>query len=132
MAKLVYDVELTANSTTEEWGKAFLSYNRGFMYVCNGNIPYTDSPYVMNYFDDAHMGMTWIYADSHVCNGAKVNGVAGKKDANVGALAVFAYLCGSDSNQSSGSASLPKSGLVSFHTIFEITKLPSASVVVWP
>ena len=109
MAKSVYGVELSSGSSVEDWGKAFLSYNRGYMYKCNGDVPYTSSPYVMNFYDNEHMNMTWISADSTDCKGGHPNSVAGKKDSNVGALAVFAYLCGG-SEGSGGSSSSSEDG----------------------
>ena len=48
--------------------------------------------------------MTWISADSLDCNGNSLNSVAGKKNEQVGALAVLAYLCGEENSSSSSSS----------------------------
>lgn len=96
--KSVYNVDITQDQSIESLGKAFLAYNRGYMYTSkcgNGDIPYTESPYVMNYFDEDHMGMTWLHADSW-CNSDKLNSVEGDKNEQIGALAVLAYLCGDE------------------------------------
>ena len=96
-AKTFYGIDVSRDQTMENIGKAFLAYNRGGMYIdsyChNGDVPYTESPYVMNYFDEQHMGMTWNHVDSW-CGSDKKNSVEGKQDENVGALAIVAYLCG--------------------------------------
>lgn len=95
MAKEVYGVDLTASSTLDEWGKAFLAYNRGYMY--KGASPehtWDESPYVANGMDEDHMHMTWISADS-CYKGTCYNSVAGQKDGNLaGAIAVMQYLGG--------------------------------------
>lgn len=95
MAKEVYGVELTASSPLEDWGKAFLAYNRGFMYKgANPERTWDESPYVSNGMDEQHMNMTWISADS-CYQGTCYNSVAGKKDGNLaGAIAVMKYLGG--------------------------------------
>ena len=81
----VYGVEMNNldEMTTDDWGQAFLAYNRGYLFQRAG-VNYTESPYVMNGFDDAHMNMRWTYADT-------VSGVDGNK---AGALTVLAYLGG--------------------------------------
>lgn len=94
-----YDVDITTDQSVDALGKAFLSYNRGGMYIdsyCgNGDHSYTESPYVMNYFDQDHMGMLWIHADSW-CNGENKNSVEGGQNKQLGALTVYAYLCGDE------------------------------------
>lgn len=104
MGKSIYGVDITTDQSVEALGKAFLAYNRGNMYTdkCgNGNISYTNSPYVMNYYDDDHMEMTWNHADSY-CNGTKLNDVEGSKNQQLGALVVVAYLCGDGNNSNDG------------------------------
>lgn len=82
LADGVYGIDVTkANNSLEDWGKAFLAYNRGYLYKRAG-VPYTLSPYVMNGLDDQHMDMRWSSADT-------VKGVDGNK---IGALAVLTYL----------------------------------------
>lgn len=98
MAKWVYGVELSANSTVDEWGQAFLAYNRGVIYKRAG-VDWKESPYPMNGFDDAHalwMQRPWIENTAPMY-------LTGK-DLNVGALAVFAYLCGSGSESGASSS----------------------------
>lgn len=93
-AKLVYGVSLSAQSSTEDWAKAFLAYNRGFMYR-NWNETFDRSPYVMNGFDDKHLNMQWIQADSFVKPGGKrLNNLAGKTEGRPGALAMMTFLGG--------------------------------------
>ena len=106
-AKGIYDVELTANSPLEDWANAFLAYNRGAMYKVAG-ATYDESPYVMNGFDENHLNMIWIHADSWY-GSKQYNSVEGKRDGDpIGALALFAYLCGNNSatvNSSSSTSS---------------------------
>lgn len=94
MAKSVYDIDPShsENFTLQDWGNAFLAYNRGNMYKSWG-ATYDQSPYVMNGFDENHMNMNWIEADQSAKGGKKLNSLAGKPDGNkAGALAVMSYL----------------------------------------
>lgn len=118
MVNWVYpEVNILDNPTAEDWGKAFLAYNRGKMYACK-NRTYLESPYVMNYYDNDHMAMKWLHEDSYKCDGSWArNHVEGNTDSNVGALAVLAYLCGgsetsstSSTSSSSSSSSLTSTG----------------------
>lgn len=106
-AKGVYGVDLKKSTlSADDWGKAFLAYNRGAMYK-NWNKSWQESPYVVNGFDSSHMNMKWIDADSYVRPGGKrLNGVSGKTDGNkAGALTVFKYLGGlKDPGGSTGGA----------------------------
>lgn len=86
LAQWVYKIDVTGNldeMTVDDWGQALLSYNRGFLYRNHG-VSYTQSPYVMNGYDDDHMNMRWTSADT-------VRGTDGNK---AGALAVLEYLGG--------------------------------------
>ena len=99
MAKWVYDVDLTASSTVEEWGQAFLAYNRGVIYKRNG-VDWKESPYPMNGFDEEHalwMQRPWVENTAPMY-------LTGR-DLNVGALAIFAYLCGSGNSSTTVSSS---------------------------
>ncbi len=93
-ASNVYDLDKNAlNSWNyDDWANAFLAYNRGYMFKHEG-VAYSESPYVMNYLDEEHINMKWSKADSYY-KGARLNGLydAGARDANVGAIAVAAYL----------------------------------------
>ena len=86
------NIDTVSSWSVDDWGNAFLAYNRGHMYKVVDQ-SYTLSPYVMNYIDSDHENMAWTYADSYY-NGAKLNGLydAGQKDSNVGALTVANYL----------------------------------------
>lgn len=111
MAKSVYNKDVLNDQSMDSLGYGFLAYNRGSMYKCNGDISYKKSPYVMNFYDDDHMHMTWISADSLDCSGNSLNSVAGQKNEQVGALAVLAYLCGEGLDSTSTSpASTSSSG----------------------
>lgn len=104
-AKSVYGVDVVNDKSMDGLGKAFLAYNRWSMYKC-ANVPYQKSPYVMNFYDSSHMGMTWLHQDAYdECNGVQKNDHEGEKDTQVGALAVLAYLCGDGSSTSSSSSS---------------------------
>ncbi|MBR0482967.1 C39 family peptidase [Candidatus Saccharibacteria bacterium] len=92
MAKSVYGIELSANSSPEDVAQAFLAYNRGAMYK-NAGATYDQSPYVMNGVDESHMNMHWIHADSY-SGSRKLNNIEGSLDQNPGAMAVYAYLGG--------------------------------------
>lgn len=82
----VYNIDVVSHldeMTVDDWGQAFLAYNRGYLYR-NQGVSYTQSPYVMNGLDENHMNMQWTNADT-------VSGVDGNK---AGALAVLEYLEG--------------------------------------
>ena len=87
MAKMVYGVDLTADSRGDDVRLAFLAYNRGFMYRRVGMGPEA-SPYVMN--DPAHP-MTWPN------NGGEPPQTRGKVErGRYGAYLIFEALVGSD------------------------------------
>lgn len=111
MAKYVYDVNVLEDKSVDAYGKAFLAYNRGGMYQCNGNVPYTESPYVMNFYDEDHKNMTFSHADAFLCDGSRINDTDGYTWSHIGALATLAYLCGVEVGSSSISSS--SSGLSS-------------------
>lgn len=101
-AKGVYGVEISASSSVEDFTKAFVAYNRGYMYKQAGISP-DRSPYAMNGYDEQHLlGMRFTNGDSYA-NGKKVNNLAGKVSNRPGALAVMAYLGGSLSGSISSS-----------------------------
>lgn len=58
MASSVYGVTLTAASGGEDVKKAFLAYNRGYIYQRVDASPDL-SPYVLNQYDAAHVDMRW-------------------------------------------------------------------------
>lgn len=94
MAKSVYGLELSMESSGDDWGYAFLAYNRGFMYK-NWNKTFDELPYVMNGYDENHMNMKWNDADSYAKpGGTKLNNVSGKVNQQIGAMSVLAYLGG--------------------------------------
>lgn len=100
MAKMVYGIEVNDSLNTDEWGQAFLAYNRGFIYK-NAGVDWKESPYPMNGFDDAHV----FPMQRPPIENTSPMFLTGK-DYNVGALAVFAYLCGGEGGGSgSGSSS---------------------------
>ena len=92
MGKTVYGVELTANSSTADLSKAILAFGRGYMYKnASPEATYDQSPYIMNGYDEQHLNMRWIHADSY--NGSQqLNGLVGKEETRPGALAVMSYL----------------------------------------
>lgn len=104
MASSVYglDKQQIGSWTMDDWGHAFLAYNRGSMYKVV-NESYKNSPYVMNYIDDSRIGMKWIRADSYY-NENKLNDVEGSVNTQLGALTVMLYLgydfTGTSSSQS--------------------------------
>ena len=102
MAKSVYNITLSSSSSLEDFANAFLAYNRGYMYKCH-NATYDQSPYVMNMYDNNHMNMTWIDADSYNCEGNRLNNVSGGTDSNIGALAIFVYLTSNGSSTDTAS-----------------------------
>lgn len=92
LVKGVYGIDFKTNQSLDAVANGFLAYNRGSMFKTAG-ATWQQSPYVMNYYDAQHIKMTWIHADSY--NGSKkLNGLEGKTDGNVGALAVYKYLGG--------------------------------------
>lgn len=106
MASMVYSLDIaTMDNTLDNWGQAFLAYNRGFIYS-EQNAPWDSSPYAANYMDSSHIAMDW---PSYEKDGSYNTGLAGQKDANVGAITVYIYLGGmtgsSGSSQSSTSSS---------------------------
>lgn len=91
LAKNVYDIDITKGSLgIEEWGSAFLAYNRGALYKKSGNT-YLDSPYVMNGYDAEHMDMNWVGGAADPGSSTRGGGKDGNK---AGALAVMEYLGG--------------------------------------
>ena len=107
-AKSIYGADISSSVTAETLGQSFLSYNRGGMYKA-WNKTWKDSPYVMNGFDESHMDMKWIDADSYVKPGGRqVNSVSGSTDSRPGALAVYKYL--SDDSSVQDSAGTTSSG----------------------
>lgn len=103
-AKTHYNIDIIANKSEENYGWAFLAYNRGGMYKCHGNRSYKESPYVMNFYDDDHKRMKWISgADDTDCQGNILNGVGGSVSERPGALALLAYLCGGESDKKDSS-----------------------------
>lgn len=110
MAKSVYGKDLSMQSSGDDWSYAFLAYNRGAMYKNWNKLP-TDSPYVMNGYDDSHMNMKWIDADSYTRpGGKKLNGISGKGDSNAGAMSVLAYLGGPTAASAGISCETPSGG----------------------
>lgn len=94
LAAGVYDVDVTKSDLgLDDWGNAFLAYNRGYLFQRAG-VSYTESPYVMNGFDAQHMNMRWSSADT-------VSGVDGNK---IGALAAMTYLSGQNLGSCSSGA----------------------------
>lgn len=99
-AKSHYNIDIVKDKSEENYGWAFLAYNRGSMYKCHGNKSYKESPYVMNFYDDDHKRMKWVSgADDTDCQGNVINGVGGKVSERPGALALLAYLCGGESDK---------------------------------
>lgn len=98
-AKGVYSVDVSNSSNTiEDWGKAFLSYNRGYMYVYAG-VEWDQSPYPMNYIDSDHIYMTFPN------NSAEPASTRGEVDTAMGALVIFIYLGGMDGGSASSASS---------------------------
>ena len=104
-AEAIYDKDVVNDKSMDSLGYGFLAYNRGYMYKCNGDISYKESPYVMNFYDEDHIRMKWISADSTLCDGSQINDVAGYTNEAVGALAVLAYLCGEGLSGSTNTSS---------------------------
>lgn len=87
MAKAVYDIDPSSGLlTVEDWGNAFLAYNRGYIYKDNGKT-FDQSPYVVNGFDAQHINMSWVGPPAD----PEVRGVDGNK---AGALSIMQYLGG--------------------------------------
>jgi len=93
LAQEVYSINVTASADTlkiEQWGNAFLAFYAGLLYQQAGKT-YDQSPFVMNGFDDQHLGMSWL----GISAGLDPTHTAGKKDPNrAGALSILAYLDG--------------------------------------
>lgn len=96
----VYKVNPATSQSDDTLGKAFLSFNRGSMYLkgikangdpCPGqeNTPYDKSPYVMNFMDENHQNMTW--------NGCIDSGLT-NADSLLGTLTIYKLLGGSSEN----------------------------------
>ena len=112
IGKAVYSVDISSSNSIGDFARAFLAYNRGYMYKNHGT-EYTESPYVMNGFDEAHRNMTWTTADVYnKPGGTRLNSlVIGSADGNkIGALAVFVYLMGGGVSGSDCSVGGLKSG----------------------
>jgi len=89
MASGVYGIDLSVTPesiTLEQWGNAYLAYNRGYLYKQAGKT-YDQSPYVMNGFDASHVNMSWVGKPADPA----VSGIDGNK---AGALSVLVYLGG--------------------------------------
>lgn len=84
MAKSVYGVTLGTSPSDDDLKKAFLAYNRGSLYKSAGVEP-DKSPYVMNGYDDAHVGMSWV---------SGVDTVSGKDGNPLGAFTIYKMLGG--------------------------------------
>lgn len=82
-----YHRNISQSSDEETIKLAFLSYNRGAMYLNNG-LTYDQSPYVMNNFDSSHQNMR--FPDSP----AEPPATRGKLDGKLGAFTVFTILRG--------------------------------------
>lgn len=85
MGKGVYGVDITKDQSFETLAKAFLAYNRGYLYKNSGKT-YLQSPYVMNGYDQDHMNMNWPGGA-----GEPLSGIDGNK---AGAMAAAAYFSG--------------------------------------
>lgn len=102
MAKSVYGITINKSMKTEDKGRAFLAYNRGFLYKRAG-LDYDKSGYVMQGIDSEHIGGSWRFLDpfgGHSQAGRLTNG-------NPGALAVLAYLGDSTTTTSCEPAAFP-------------------------
>ena len=95
--KGVYNVDITdpEQQTLEAYGKAFLSYNRGYMYV-NAGVDWKESPYPMNYLTEENIKMKFP------CNASEPSSTRCKTNQSVGALAVMIYLGGFDGSNPEG------------------------------
>ena len=89
--KSIYGIDIAKiadGGSVDEWGKAFLAYNRGHYYVW-ADVSYARSPYVMNGYDSQHaMWMSW--PDVSYKNWHEVTGV----NKSMGALTIMSYLGG--------------------------------------
>ena len=90
-ARGIYGVELTSNSSIDDWGYAFLAYNRGNMFRIN-DVSYTRSPYVMTGLTSENLSMPWIREDSYA-GGNRLNGLydRGAVERRPGALPALIY-----------------------------------------
>lgn len=96
MAKGVYGTDiLAAAPTVDDWGNAFLAYNRGSYYKDNGK-GWADSPYVANGIDASHMNMSWVGPPADPALDATPDGN------KAGALAIVMYLEGSLGSSAGG------------------------------
>ncbi len=87
MAKSVYGVDPRKDQSFEDLQKAFLAYNRGFIYKW-GNVAPDKSPYVMSGYDDAHaLPMSWPVLPP----ASQYTELPGS-DARLGAMAIVAGL----------------------------------------
>lgn len=87
MAKMVYGVDPTKDQSFEDLQKAFLAYNRGFIYKW-GNVPPDKSAYVMSGYDEAHaLPMPWAVLPP----ASQYTEIAGS-DSRLGAMAILAGL----------------------------------------
>lgn len=96
--KTFYKVDVSTDHSLESLAWAALAYNRGGMYKNNTNpsTPYTDSPYVVNFFDADHMNMIFPNSADEPAS------TRGKHDSNVGFLTMLVYLNGRIGGSSSG------------------------------
>ena len=93
MAQEVYGADLLNSPTIEDWGNAFVAYNRGYMYKDAGNT-WDESPYAAAGMDEDHpIRMQFLYADS-CYRGTCYNSLAGNYTNRPGAIAVMTYLGG--------------------------------------
>lgn len=110
LAKGVYSVDITSSSVTiDDIGNAFLAYNRGKLYKLAGHT-YQESPYVMNGYDDAHIGMHWVGGSADPGASTRSGGLDGNP---IGALTMTKYLYssfGGGSTTASTLSSLTPSG----------------------
>ena len=91
LAKKIYGIDPSIygdTMTIEQWGSAFLAYDTGLLYKQRGKT-YDLSPYVMNGFDEQHLGMAWLGSPFD----RDEDRTAGTKDRDrAGALSVMVYL----------------------------------------
>lgn len=86
-AKMVYKVDPTKDQSFEDLQKAFIAYNRGFIYQW-GNMDPDKSPYVMSGYDEEHaLPMPWPVLPP-ASNYTEITG----SDARLGAMAILAGL----------------------------------------
>ncbi len=87
-AKSVYGVDVSKPMNDDQLKNAFLAYHRGFIYK-NAGATYNISPYVMNFFDEAHQNMA--HPLKSVVPGETLPGVV---DANLGAFTLYTAIGG--------------------------------------